>query len=209
MILLFLICKGEKLMKYKNIVFDFGNVIGRFDGRYILEHFCSSEEDYRILSGAIFPRWPDLDKGTIDYDSNIETVAFEVPDRLKENVRTFFKDWPKYVDLLPQTTAFIKELRETDANIYLLSNASTYFAEWFSDREPIKDFDGIVFSAPLKMAKPEPKIYNYLFRQFHLDPEDCFFIDDLAANILTGKSLGMDGIVFTGDIEEVKKKIDF
>ena len=124
-------------------------------------------------------------------------------------MRTFFKDWPKYVDLLPQTTAFIKELRETDANIYLLSNASTYFAEWFSGREPIKDFDGIVFSAPLKMAKPEPKIYNYLFRQFHLDPEDCFFIDDLEENILTGKSLGMDGIVFTGDIEEVKKAIEF
>ena len=196
-------------MKYKNIIFDFGNVIGRFDGRYILEHFCSSEEDYRILSGPIFPRWPGLDKGTIDYDSNIETVASEVPDRLKENVRTFFKDWPKYVDLLPQTTAFIKELRETDANIYLLSNASTYFAEWFSGREPIKDFDGIVFSAPLKMAKPEPEIYNYLFRQFRLDPEDCFFIDDLEENILTGKSLGMDGIVFTGDIEEVKKKINF
>ena len=196
-------------MKYKNIVFDFGNVIGRFDGRYILGHFCSSEEDLQILSDAIFPRWSDLDKGVIDYNANIETTVSEVPDRLKENVRTFFRDWPMYVDLLPQTAEFIRKLKKTDARLYLLSNASTYFAEWFSDREPIKDFDGIVFSAPLKMAKPEPEIYNYLFRQFHLDPEDCFFIDDLAANILTGKSLGMDGIVFTGDIEEVKKKIDF
>ena len=33
-------------MKYKNIVFDFGNVVGRFDGNYILHQFCSSEEDY-------------------------------------------------------------------------------------------------------------------------------------------------------------------
>ena len=196
-------------MKYKNIIFDFGNVIGRFNGRYILQHFCSSEEDYQILAGSIFSRWPDLDKGTLDYELNIETVASEVPARLEENVRTFFRDWPVYVDLLPQTVDFIRELRQTDAKIYLLSNASTYFAEWFSDRNPIKDFDGIVFSAPLKMAKPEPEIYQYLFNRFDLRPEDCFFIDDLEENIKTGKSLGMDGIVFTGDIEAVKNSIEF
>ena len=196
-------------MKYKNIVFDFGNVIGRFDGRYILQQFCSSEEDYQTLAYSIFPRWPDLDKGTIDYDLNIETVVFEVPARLKENVRTFFREWPVYVDLLPQTADFIEELRQTDARIYLLSNASTYFAEWFSHRDPIKDFDGIVFSAPLKMAKPEPEIYQYLFNRFDLKPEDCFFIDDLEENIKTGKFLGMDGIVFTGDIEAVKNSIEF
>lgn len=196
-------------MKYKNIVFDFGNVIGRFDGRYILQQFCSSEEDYQTLAYSIFPRWPDLDKGTIDYDLNIETVVSEVPARLKENVRTFFREWPVYVDLLPQTADFIEELRQTDARIYLLSNASTYFAEWFSHRDPIKDFDGIVFSAPLKMAKPEPEIYQYLFNRFDLKPEDCFFIDDLEENIKTGKFLGMDGIVFTGDIEAVKNSIEF
>lgn len=196
-------------MKYKNIIFDFGNVIGRFDGRYILQQFCSSEEDYQTLAYSIFPRWPDLDKGTIDYDLNIETVVSEVPARLKENVRTFFREWPVYVDLLPQTADFIEELRQTDARIYLLSNASTYFAEWFSHRDPIKDFDGIVFSAPLKMAKPEPEIYQYLFNRFDLKPEDCFFIDDLEENIKTGKFLGMDGIVFTGDIEAVKNSIEF
>ena len=124
-------------------------------------------------------------------------------------MRTFFRDWPVHVDLLPQTLDFIRELRQTDARIYLLSNASTYFAEWFSHRDPIKDFDGIIFSAPLKMAKPEPEIYQYLFNRFNLKPEECFFIDDLEDNIKTGKSLGMDGIVFTGDIEAVKNRIEF
>ena len=34
-------------MKYKNIVFDFGNVIGRFDGKAILSEFCqNSNIDY-------------------------------------------------------------------------------------------------------------------------------------------------------------------
>ena len=53
-------------MKYKNIVFDFGNVIGKFDGLYILSQFCSSEQDLELLFDVIFSGWDDLDKGTVD-----------------------------------------------------------------------------------------------------------------------------------------------
>ena len=41
-------------MKYKNIIFDFGNVIGKFKGDYILGKFASTPEDYDILADAIF-----------------------------------------------------------------------------------------------------------------------------------------------------------
>lgn len=36
-------------MKYKNIVFDFGNVIGKFNGRDLVKHFSSCEEDQELL----------------------------------------------------------------------------------------------------------------------------------------------------------------
>ena len=88
--------------------------------------------------------------------------------------------------------------------VYLLSNAPTYFAEWAVGFEPLKKFSGTVFSAPLKMAKPDPEIYRYLFETFSLKPEETFFIDDLEENVEAGRSLGMDGIVFKGDTREVK-----
>ena len=59
------------------------------------------------------------------------------------------------------------------------------------------------------MAKPEPEIYQYLFRTYDLKPEECFFIDDLEKNIRAAKEAGMDGIIFTGSIDEVKEKIEF
>ena len=68
----------------------------------------------------------------------------------------------------------------------------------------LRKFSGTVFSAPLKMAKPDPQIYRYLFETFSLKPEECFFIDDLEENVRAGKALGMDGIVFKGNIREVK-----
>lgn len=194
-------------MKYKNIVFDFGNVIGKFDGHYIMEHFCSDENDIQFLSSVIYRSWPELDKGTIDYDEYAASVLTEIPDRLQKAARSFFREWPRYVELFPETERFIRELKEKGASVYLLSNAPTYFAEWTADYPVLRHFDGIVFSAPIKMAKPAPNIYQYLFRTYDLRPKDCFFIDDLEANISAGKALGMNGIVFSGNIDEVKQAI--
>ena len=63
-----------------------------------------------------------------------------------------------------------------------------------------------------------PRKYNkacwFLYPQrrsvtFSLDPKECFFIDDLEKNINAARSLGMDGIVFNGNIDDVKKAIGF
>ena len=196
-------------MKYKNIVFDFGNVIGKFDGHYILRQFCSSEQDLELLFDVIFSGWGELDKGTVDYNENIENVVRRVPARLEDPVRSFFRGWPEHIIPIRQTADFIRELKDRKIPIYLLSNAPTYFAEWAQRIDTLRLFDGIVFSAPLKMAKPEPAIYQYLFQTYDLKPEECFFIDDLEKNIRAAKEAGMDGIIFTGSIDEVKEKIEF
>ena len=172
-------------MKYKNIIFDFGNVIGKFKGDYILGKFASTPEDYNILADAIFKNWAALDAGTIDYDQNAEDTIAELPDRLKDTARDFFENWFQYVDPLPETWEFIKELKARGVPIYLLSNASTRFAERAPEDYPIlKEFDGIVFSAPLKMAKPGHDIYYHLFNKYDLLPSECFFIDDTVENVL-------------------------
>ena len=197
-------------MNYKNIIFDFGNVIGSFDADYILNHYADNKEDFQILADAIFHNWPALDAGTVDYDQvAAETIAI-LPNHLKETARDFYDNWFQYVNPLPDTWDFIHELKAAGYSIYLLSNASTRFAEVAKQYYSILNvFDGIVFSAPLKLAKPDPAIYRYLFGTYQLKPEECFFLDDLAENIAAGQALGMNGIVFTGDIQAVKKAIGF
>ena len=197
-------------MIYKNIIFDFGNVVGSFDEDYILNHYADNKEDFQILADAIFHNWPALDAGTVDYDQvAAETIAI-LPNHLKETARDFYDNWFQYVNPLPDTWDFIHELKAAGYSIYLLSNASTRFAEVAKQYYSIlNEFDGIVFSAPLKLAKPDPAIYRYLFDTYQLKPQECFFLDDLAENIAAGQALGMNGIVFTGDIQAVKKAIGF
>ena len=197
-------------MNYKKIIFDFGNVVGSFDADYILNHYADNKEDFQILADAIFHNWPALDAGTVDYDQvAAETIAI-LPNRLKETARDFYDNWFQYVNPLPDTWDFIHELKAAGYSIYLLSNASTRFAEVAKQYYSIlNEFDGIVFSAPLKLAKPDPAIYRYLLNTYQLKPEECFFLDDLAENIAAGQALGMNGLVFTGDIQTVKDAIGF
>ena len=51
----------------KNIVFDMGNVIIRFDRDAFIDRFGVSEEDRRILLREIFlsPEWVMMDRGTL------------------------------------------------------------------------------------------------------------------------------------------------
>ena len=60
------------MLKYKNVVFDFGNVIATFDEDYILGKFCDSPEDLELLRSAVFYNWAQLDEGTADYDTSIQ-----------------------------------------------------------------------------------------------------------------------------------------
>lgn len=196
-------------MKYKNIIFDFGNVIGKFDGRYMMEQFCDSKDDCNLLCSVIYKKWKDLDKGTLDYNEYIKECLEVLPDRLADQVQAFFQNWPQYITPKEDTLRFIDELTERNVPVYLLSNAPTHFAEWADRYKVLKKFSGVVFSAPIKLAKPDAAIYRYLFETYSLRPEDCFFLDDLKENVEAGRQLGMDGIVFTGNIEEVKQAIGF
>ena len=159
-------------MKYKNIVFDFGNVIGRFDGKAILSEFCPYEEELDYLSEIVYKRWAELDAGTLDYDSYINEVIDQVPEHLKDCIRRFAKEWPRCTTLLPDTITFIHELKERNIPIYLLSNAPTYFAEYYEGSELLSQFDGILFSGPIRLAKPSPEIYSHFLRKFDLKAEE-------------------------------------
>lgn len=184
------------MKKYKNIIFDFGNVLAKFDVKEVLTPYCSSFEEFQLMKTALFYDWDTLDAGKIDYFDYMTCVKEKLPEDLHQTLDHLSKTWYQHLSPLVETWDFIHELKKSGYALYILSNASTYFADHASFFEISKEFNGIVFSGPLKMAKPDPKIYQYLFHTFDLVPEHCLFLDDKKENIDTGITLGMDGIVF-------------
>lgn len=197
-------------MKYKNVVFDYGNVLGRFEPKFILKQFCDTEEDFPVLYEALYENWQALDEGSAEYGACIEKALSRLPEHLHAPAVAFFKNWYRYCTPMQESWELVRELKKQKISVYLLSNASAYFSEHAMEICSILEcFDGIIFSGPNQCAKPESKIYQLLFETFQLKPEECFFIDDNEENIKAAKALGMDGIVFTGDVKAVKKAIEF
>ena len=108
-------------MKYKNIVFDYGNVIAKFDGLAILRSFCESQEDADLLRDIVYRQWPDLDRGILEYDDYLQSTLELTPPQLQDTVRTFFCDWPKEVTRYPCIYQRIK--RVSDSNLSVIQRS--------------------------------------------------------------------------------------
>lgn len=195
------------MLRYKNIVFDFGNVIADFDVTPFIKEQNISDEDVSLFYELTFKNWRALDEGAIDYDAAATEAYEQAPSHLKESVKLFFQEWYKYLPPLYDTWELIRELKAEGASLYILSNAPIILAEHADFFEITKEFDGIAFSAPVKLAKPGSEYYQYLFDTYHLNPSECFFIDDTPICIEAGQALGMDGIVFDGDVSKVRERI--
>ncbi|MGH3418016.1 MAG: HAD-IA family hydrolase, partial [Streptosporangiaceae bacterium] len=77
----------------------------------------------------------------------------------------------------------------------LLSNS------WGGDEYPRADFpalfDAVVISAEVGMRKPEAAIFLLAAEALRLDPRECAFVDDVAANVAAAAACGMTGVLHT------------
>ena len=89
-------------MKYQNIIFDFGNVLGRFDGAYITSKFCKDERMRKEFAGLVMEHWEALDAGMADYEAARQEAIKKAPEDWKEAVNHFFQDWYRYLTPIPQ-----------------------------------------------------------------------------------------------------------
>jgi putative hydrolase of the HAD superfamily len=47
------------------------------------------------------------------------------------------------------------------------------------------------------MRKPEERIFRHAVELIGLPPEECVFIDDIAANVSAAEAIGMTGVLHT------------
>lgn len=189
----------------KNVIFDFGNVLARFDPRALAETIADNGEDADALAAAIFDdRWADYDGGRTTYEEHLRGSLERLPERLHEAARRLFREWPAALEPLAATEGLIHPLYERGYGLYILSNAPTQFSDSARDNYPITAlFDGAVYSAEIRMDKPHAPIYRHLLEKYGLCAEECFFLDDKPENVEGARACGMRGEVYDGDAERV------
>ncbi len=97
---------------------------------------------------------------------------------------------------VPETVDFIKKLRSR-YNTALLSNQPPDMYDNLRNKfrfSSMFDFEFIPMHAWAE--KPDPKIYQAFLKKTGRKASDVIFVDDLEANIIAAKKVGMKGIVF-------------
>ena len=70
----------------KNIIFDMGNVLLRFDPWVSLHHFCKTQEEKEIIYRELFqgPEWVMADEGLITNGQRYDFVKNRVPKEMHQ-----------------------------------------------------------------------------------------------------------------------------
>jgi putative hydrolase of the HAD superfamily len=98
----------------------------------------------------------------------------------------------------PQMVAWQQRLKERGLRTAILSNMGDSVLESI-EREYawIRNFDVLVWSFQLGMAKPEPAIYLETLKRLGTKPEETLFVDDRRVNIDAARALRLVAMEFT------------
>ena len=193
----------------KNIVFDMGNVLLRFDPLLFLDRVGAAEADRPLLLREVFRslEWAQMDRGSLTDEEGAASMCARIPARLQETVRQLVLCWDRPILEIEGSFELVRELRELGYGIYLLSNASVRQHVYWERVRSKQYFDGTLISADVGLLKPQPEIFRLFFETFALRSEECFFIDDSNYNIEAALRSGMSCALFHGDMGRIRAEL--
>lgn len=190
----------------KNVIFDYGNVLIDWNPAYLfLPVFGGDEEKCRFFTDNVCNRewFTRMDRGE-SMDVCVAELQARYP-QYADAVAMFRDRWFEMCNgELPGMFELIQDLKSKGVGVYGLTN---WPAETFTEARrrfrTLASIDNYVVSSSVKLAKPEPAIYQLLLSKYNLNPEECVFIDDRKDNVDAAKALGMSGIVYPGSAQDL------
>lgn len=180
------------------IIFDFFGVISSemsvtwFKKHFPLEQAKILKDKYCIPG----------DLGQYTIDEVVELIARD----MKMDPVKIRSDWEALISIHYDLVDYIKELRQKNY-VVLLSNASKNLVEGIMDKYQLNDvFDDVLISANVKIAKPDPRIYQMMLDKYKGKYNKAIMTDDNWSNLCFLEDLGIIPILFTG-IEDFKSKL--
>lgn len=193
----------------RNIVFDMGNVLIAYDAEMFAKMHVPDEADRRTIMREMFLsyEWVQMDRGKLTPDECCKIVCAKVPERLHDAVRTLLYGWHMDSMQIPGIDALIRRLKDKGYKLYILSNVNSLFYNYCKRLAGSDCFDGMFISCEYGVVKPEAAIYTIFANKYHLQLDECVFVDDTTGNVEAAVNIGMKGIVFHGDSVELATKL--
>lgn len=191
--------ESETPSRIRSIIFDFGNVIYRFDNQRILASLSplcgrSVEELATLLGRSTLPL--DYEAGQVDSAEFLEGVSRLCGFSFEEE--SFFRAFTEIFTPIEGTLELIRRLAP-NYRLGLISNTNPWhFEHAIRTCEVFPLFHAVTLSHEMKALKPDPRLFEDSLAKLGLPAEACVFIDDRPEFAEAATRFGMHGITYTG-----------
>lgn len=182
------------------LIFDFfGVVIGEVAHRWLRAHLDETHAQHIIDTILVIG-----DEGKLSEEELFLALEKEtgIP---ASQIKV---DWDVLGALNHETVNFIKK-HKNDYHFALLSNAIRSYIYRFFERDHTEElFDDVFISSDIKLAKPNPVIFQYVLDHVSHPYSKAYMIDDSKQNLEGAKKVGIETIHFSSikDVENALAK---
>ncbi len=180
----------------KAVIFDLGNVLVAYDHRRTLEAVAevsaATLEELLAIAREI--------GHTLEVGDMSGAELHELLVQRAGTTRDFDRFFTAFCSGLtpdPQALDYALAIQERpEATSAVISNTNELHVRWLDEHvAALKEFDLVMMSNEVHLAKPDPAIFLLALELLDLPPEQTLFVDDMAENVDAAKALGMAGLV--------------
>lgn len=194
------------------VCFDLGNVLVklRFD-RCVRELCRLGRRDYNSVRSMTPPFFDEhglaLSCGALGADAFLDRLASQFGvEHMDRGIVA--GAWCSIFDVWQEMEAVAQAAVDSGAAVWLLSNTDPMHFAYIHAKMPVLDaFAGWHLSYEIGANKPDAAYYQRYFDRATVEPAQCVFFDDRPENVDAARVLGMDAVLFTGDVMAVRSKL--
>lgn len=192
----------------KAIVFDYGGVIEITDtglmpkiADYLQVTFEDWLKEYRTLNYL-------CNTGKNSYEEVYAFTAkkFNASDVQISHIHEMMKENMDTRKINFELIEIIKDLKSKNYKIGLLSNNYIKLRQQMAEEDTIKYFDSVIVSSEVGYQKPQPEIFEILFKEMGVKSNELIFIDDSKSSLEGADKIGYIPILYR-DNESLKLEL--
>ena len=180
------------------VIFDYGEVLC-YPPR--IEEIAAMAAIFGLEPELFPPLWeknrPAYDRGDLTPEVYWSMLSDDArikitPDQLTELNKLDADMWGREN---PRMVEWLRKIAAAGIKTALLSNMHPEMIRYVRDKfDWVACFNPAVFSAEVRMVKPDPEIYHHTLQRLAVAAENVMFIDDREGNIKAARALGIHAI---------------
>jgi putative hydrolase of the HAD superfamily len=191
---------GERADAPAGVVLDFGGVI--WDMRWDV---CRTlESSHGLARGSVFTTlygcdaWREVERGRGNRDAWLVDAHAALEAQVGRSLPAVHEAWRDAQGPIVENIALVRRLRPP-YRLSILSNADLTLRARLDELGIRDDFDDVISSAEVGLAKPDREIYQLACARLGLHPAACIFVDDHEPNVRAAEAAGMRAVLHRHD----------